>query len=273
MFSDEPKPVSLSFAIQKPPKRQNIEVPVVKQKEKPQRKEQETVEERTVAIPKEFKKLAKSFGLPEEHLEFFYENRASFNWECKDKTQIKCAEQHCKFETKGFEGCLNDHMISVHNYKDIRCDHVDCSFIAFSQKNLNHHKSKFHGHGKKPTEFGFNSCPYSSCKASFRFPAQLRNHLDIHENRIFSCNFCLYRCAERKSITDHLYLHFNIRKFLCQICSRAFHSQYCLTSHVKSIHSKEDFECIHCGFTAPKRSAFDKHRASCEKRLKHSRIL
>ncbi|CAG5090635.1 Oidioi.mRNA.OKI2018_I69.PAR.g12671.t1.cds [Oikopleura dioica] len=100
------KPVSLSFTILKAPKRKIEELAPVKPKKSMVKKAKDVDEEKRVTIPKEFKILAKNFGLPEEHLEFFYENRSSFNWECKDTTEIHCAEKNCNFKMKASKGCL-----------------------------------------------------------------------------------------------------------------------------------------------------------------------
>jgi len=159
----ERKPVKLSFAIQKAPARKIVVRTEIKSKKKPKESEKE---KKTATIPEKFKKIAEKFGLPEEHLQFFYENRESFQWEARDKTDIHCTEKTCRFVMKASKGCLIDHMISVHKYHDIACDKPDCSFIAYSQKNLNFHTGGFHGHGRRPDSANA-ACPFSSCNAFF----------------------------------------------------------------------------------------------------------
>jgi hypothetical protein len=230
-------------------------------------------EKKAVAIPDKFKKIAKKFGLPEDHLEFFYTNRESFSWESKDKTDIHCTEVGCKHTVKTSPGCLMDHMITVHNCRDIPCGKTDCSFIAFSDKNLTHHRTRFHGHGKKPVDFANHTCPFSTCKVSFAFPNQLRRHLDVHENRVMSCPYCPYRCTINYKLHEHLMVHFNIKKFECDLCPRKYTTNDTLTQHHKRAHSNEDFVCVDCKFATTKLGAFQNHRTTCTERLKHSRIL
>ncbi|CBY31507.1 unnamed protein product [Oikopleura dioica] len=164
---DERKPIKLSFVIQKAPEKAKVEKAQAISEKKPQTKvRKEPEEKKTVSIPDNFIKLAKKFGLPEEHFEFFYTNRESFQWESKDKTDIHCTAVGCKHTVKASPQCLVDHMITAHNYRDILCDKTDCSFIAYSQKNLTFHTIGFHGHGRRPAEFANHTCPYSTCKAN-----------------------------------------------------------------------------------------------------------
>jgi hypothetical protein len=270
---DERKPVKLSFVIQKAPERVKAQSSSSLTKKAHPKVKKELEEKKAVAIPDKFKKIAKKFGLPEDHLEFFYTNRESFHWETKDKTEIQCTEVGCKHTVKVSPGCLMDHMISVHNYRDIPCDKTDCSFIAFSDENLTHHRTRFHGHGKKPVDFANHTCTFSTCKVSFAFPSQLRRHLDVHENRVLSCNYCPYRNAVSKELHKHLLDHFRIKNFACDICSRKFATNNELQHHHRIAHSTDDFVCVDCKFATTKLGAFQNHRTTCTERLKHSRIL
>ena len=132
---------------------------------------------------------------------------------------------------------------------------------------------RFHGHGKTPIEFAHHACPFSTCKVSFDTPSKLQRHLDVHENRVLSCPYCPYRNANSYQIHDHLMIHFNIKKYECDLCPRKFTTNGELTLHHKREHSNEDFVCVDCKFTAAKLAAYNRHRKSCKERLKHSRIL
>ncbi|CBY39226.1 unnamed protein product [Oikopleura dioica] len=117
---DERKPVKLSFAIQKAPERKKIEKDSIDKKPR-QIKKEESKDKKTVVIPDKFIKIAKKFGLPEEHYEFFYENRESFHFESMEKNDVHCIEKTCKFTAKASPKCLVEHMITAHNYTDIPC--------------------------------------------------------------------------------------------------------------------------------------------------------
>jgi len=189
---DVRKPVKLSFVIQRAPEKVKAEITqATLAKKSRNREKKEPEEKKTVVIPPKFIKIAKKFGLPEEHLEFFYENRDSFNWESKDKTYIHCIDVGCKHTVKVSPGCLVDHMITVHNYRDVPCDKTDCSYVAYSDKNLTAHMKQFHGIGKKRVD-GDHSCPFPTCKVSFVSPSKLQLHLNVHENRLSTCHYCPY---------------------------------------------------------------------------------
>jgi len=164
-------------------------------------------------------------------------------------------------------------MITAHNYRDIPCDNTDCSYIGYSHKNLTYHKIRFHGHGKKPTEFAHHTCPYSTCKVSFQFQTMLQRHLDVHENRVLSCNYCQFRNVVSVHMHKHLMDHFKIKNFICDICSSKFSTKHMFARHLRNVHGTDDFECVDCKFTTEKLGLFQQHRKSCKERLKHSRIL
>jgi len=269
---DERKPIKLSFAIQKAPERKTREIASVEKKQRKSAKKDKE-EKKTVIIPEKFLKIARKFGLPEEHINFFYENRESFHWESQEKTNIHCPECACKFTTKASKGCLYDHMKTVHNYYDIPCEKADCSFVAYSEDSLRRHKQAFHGHGQKITDYGVHSCPYS-CKVSFRYPSQLERHVRVHQNRVVSCSYCQYRTVNHEDgLQTHLKIHFNIKDFECEICNKNFATRNKLMIHKLYVHNKDDFVCIYCKFTTSKERDFKAHRLSCKERMKHSRIL
>jgi hypothetical protein len=266
------KPTKLSFAIQKAPERKTKQtVAVEKKPRKGPKRDQE--EKRTATIPDKFLKLAKKFGLPEEHIAFFYENRESFHWESINKTDLHCHHLHCKFTVKSSFGCLVDHMKTVHDYTDMPCSKTDCSYIAYSNVNLNYHVARFHGHGRKPAERACHSCPYASCKVSFLTPAELLRHTNVHQNIVMSCRYCQYRTAAISSLQSHLKIHFDIRDWACDVCPLKFSTKQKLNIHKQGKHNTDDFICVDCGFITQKMGYFAKHRKTCKERLKHSRIL
>ena len=189
------------------------------------------------------------------------------------KTGIHCVELTCKFTIKASTKCLVEHMITAHNYKDIPCGKTDCSYISYSYVNFKRHQAKFHGHGMKPTEFGKYPCPFSSCNVFSRFPHDLKKHISVHENRLFSCSYCQYRNVDPNMLQEHLLVHFGLKVFDCDLCPRTFVSKKKLKTHKKIVHNTDDFICVDCGFVSPSLSSLSNHRASCKERLKFSRIL
>jgi len=261
------KLVTLSFVIQKPPERKELTELNKRQKKKRNRLKESDKKDGELEIPKKFSKIAKKFGLPEEHLDFFYENRDAFHWESKDKTEIHCSETLCKFTVKESPGCLTDHMITTHNYADLACQKLNCSFIAYSQKNLNYHTGIFHGFGKGVNAKSVYPCPYPTCDKMFQWPSMLKTHIDVHENKRYSCYYCQFRCGSKKDLYNHLNIHFDIKKFACDICSKTFYNKSLLGAHVSRTHPNEDFKCVDCDYSSPTRKPFAKHRRICKKRF------
>merc|ERR1712037_335235 len=265
-LKDERKPVKLSFAIQKAPERIKKEPEPVKTKPRNSSKK-DAAEKKALVIPDKFIKIAKKFGLPEEHLEFFSENKSSFHWESKDKTFIHCGSLKCKFTMKASRGCLLDHMRTVHEYTDIPCGKPDCSYIAFSLQNLHNHQAMFHGHGMKQSKYAVYPCPYPSCKVSFVAPSQLQRHVNVHQNRVYSCSYCQYRNADMKCLKNHLNVHFDIKSYACDKCPLKFTSNDALNSHKYAIHNTE-FVCVDCGLEKSSIKTLKNHRLTCQERLK-----
>ena len=70
---------------------------------------------------------AKTVGLPEEHLEFFYEHRNNFqiefpNWEVKKEQKLHCTGNRgfCKFCADLSRGGLVDHMKAIDNHGEFQ---------------------------------------------------------------------------------------------------------------------------------------------------------
>jgi uncharacterized Zn-finger protein len=261
------KPASLSFTILKPPERKRKKEQNYRQKKTQNRLNEFDEKDKTLKVPKTFLKVAKKFGLPEEHLDFFYENRNSFQWESKDKTEIHCSETLCKFTVKESPGCLTNHMITAHKYADLPCQKPNCSFIAYSQKNLNYHSGIFHGFGKGVNAKSVYPCPYPTCDKMFQWPSMLKTHIDVHENKRYSCNYCQFRCGSKKDLYNHLNIHFDIKKYDCHICPKTFYNKSLLGAHISRTHPNEDFKCVDCDYSSPTRKPFAKHRRICKKRF------
>ncbi|CBY39438.1 unnamed protein product, partial [Oikopleura dioica] len=212
----------LSFVIERPPKRKLSDIEV--NAKKPSKCMKKAIK---VNIPKAFKKLAEKVGLPKEHLAFFYENRGSFHWEVKADKKLHCTGNnlHCKFTTDVKSKALVQHMIDSHGFGDYPCDKNDCSYVAYSENTLRYHTSKFHGIGKRAASVDkLHRCKFSSCSYISPTTSALESHHRIHENRLLICQFCNVRSAKDTRMKIHLMSHFNIKPYVCDICSYPFSS-------------------------------------------------
>jgi len=254
----EKKPVKLSFAIQKASERKKIEKVSIELK-MPKRKLNEEQEKNV--IPKSFKKMATKFGLPAEHWDFFYEERENFHWETIGEKKVYCTIGKCDFSAAAKAGSMVEHMIENHDYGQFPCTKPLCKFEAYSPWSLNKHLKMFHG-SKNFSIYKHNfSCQY--CPFSSKDNVTLDRHVRIHENRLLKCQYCNY--ATVRNLPEHIFHHFRIRNFQCDICEKTYLSKGTLTAH-KREHTR-DFCCLSCNQLFERRHAFDKHVKNCKVRL------
>lgn len=247
---------SLSFKILKPPERKKHEI----SKNAPQKIQKTKKNDEKITISSKFRKVAKLFGIPEEHLEFFYENRTRFSWNIKEKPKVQCTEQHCKYSTEFKEHSLDEHMIAKHNYKDIRCQEVNCTYLAYSQKSFGQHKARFHGTGSRNSNLRFDhKCRYSNCSFSAKCDFLLQSHYKIHENMLLPCFCCPFRTSDPKSIKNHMMSHFNLQSFECEICKRKFNTPSAIRTHERYNHAEMQ-KCEDCGQDFKTYGSFRRHR-------------
>jgi len=97
-------------------------------------------------IPKKFRKLAITFGIPKHLHPFFFDNKDDFHWEFFNP-DIHCSERTCKYTTKHSKQCLDNHMREEHGWADFPCKEDECEYVAYSKRCLAFHKTRFHGTG------------------------------------------------------------------------------------------------------------------------------
>ena len=103
-------------------------------------------ESKKAEIPKDFRKLAITFGIPKHLHPFFFENKDDFQWEFFNP-DIYCSERTCKYKTKHSKQCLDNHMREIHGWADFPCKEDECEYVAYSKRCLAFHKTRFHGTG------------------------------------------------------------------------------------------------------------------------------
>ena len=112
--------------------------------EKTKRKKQK--ETKKAEIPRDFRKLAITFGIPKHLHPSFFENKDDFHWEFFNP-DIYCSERTCKYKTKHSKHCLDNHMREFHCWADFPCSEDECEYVAYSKRCLAFHKTRFHGTG------------------------------------------------------------------------------------------------------------------------------
>ena len=257
---------TLSFAIQKPPKRKIVNLDDSKPK-KQSLSRQSKISEKELPkkeVPKKFKKIAKKFGLPEEHLDFFYEYRECFHWETIGEKKIHCTVRGCDFNVPAKRKALVDHMTNEHAYGNYPCDKPFCQFVGYSTGCIRKHETMFHGEGRRVPSRKY-SFPCKYCPFHGKDNHVLEKHLRIHENRLIKCEYCNYTSANEQHTHEHILHHFQVRNHHCSLCETSFITKAGLKNHIR-IHLK-DFTCISCSESFETRKNYDHHVKSCKVRL------
>lgn len=138
------KKSTLSFQIVFPPKLSQKTSKCEGEVKKPKLKKQK--ETKKAEIPRDFRKLAITFGIPKHLHPFFFENKDDFQWEFFNP-DIYCSERTCKYKTKHSKHCLDNHMREFHGWADFPCNEDECEYVAYSKRCLAFHKTRFHGTG------------------------------------------------------------------------------------------------------------------------------
>ncbi|XP_037081858.1 zinc finger protein 84-like [Pollicipes pollicipes] len=116
------------------------------------------------------------------------------------------------------------------------CDECDATFSSFPE--LQSHRQT---HDSAET---FN-CRY--CKHIARTKIKLHRHMqENHKDRMIPCPYCEKRFPEKCNLTRHVAIHLE-PKFICEICSRPFHSKGDLGKHMVFRHTTEkNHPCPEC---------------------------
>ena len=74
------------------------------------------------------------------------------------------------------------------------------------------------------------------------------------------CNICGKSLSDKKNLKKHCdVVHFNIRKFNCEICIKRFITRKDLMIHIQSIHNQQKFICDQCGQALSTRQGLRQH--------------
>lgn len=92
------------------------------------------------------------------------------------------------------------------------------------------------------------------CRESFKTMLSLKNHLDVHHDRLidkFACEVCKVNCYSKVKLNEHMFdvhaRNVHNEKFTCAICKKTFTLKANLKSHFNNVHSGEKHACQICG--------------------------
>ena len=151
-------------------------------------------------IPKAFLRKIKELGLRDEDARTLFDSKIDWTAVYADD-KIYCTEKGCDFATKIEGDELKNHGRLVHKYGEYPCRDEFCSYVGYSQKNVNLH---FKVHTMRSIKRFANKCPISKCHSTFGSLHELEKHLRIHNNDLHQCQFCAFRFIHETNYKIHL---------------------------------------------------------------------
>ncbi|KAG7154372.1 Zinc finger protein 37-like, partial [Homarus americanus] len=103
------------------------------------------------------------------------------------------------------------------------------------------------------------------CNRSFKWKQSYRKHKAVHHEDTymkFKCTVCPRHFLTPSELQLHQAVHTNERKYLCDICGKAFKHEYNRDKHIRTVH-RDDCEhmCPQCGSLFKAKAYLDQHLA------------
>ena len=111
-----------------------------------------------------------------------------------------------------------------HKDKQYKCNVCDQKFV---------YRSKLKQHKCMHTKLRMYECFHEGCNKKYRHPQDLIRHIQIHQEKIFECDFCGKKFAEKRLLKRHTVVHQNINPYTCEKCSKGFKHNNQLYRHRK----------------------------------------
>ena len=145
-------------------------------------------------------------------------------------------------------GCFIDHCINKHGWGTFDCHYSNCKFQAYStfclKKHLQAHVTENRGKNL------ISTCPRKGCGMKLQSHSKLQDHLNVHDNILIKCAFCLWAGGQFANYSLHMDTHFRIKSYACLKCNAAFYRTGLLQVHIEAEHEKdlEKYSCAYCEF-------------------------
>lgn len=106
-----------------------------------------------------------------------------------------------------------------------------------------------------------NECTH--CLKTFKSPYYLNRHLNTHKDiKPFACEKCKSRFNFRSNLRDHMDVH-NNKKYVCDKCNQTFNTFGTMSSHKRRVHEKRELStCTICSVTFTRKSHLKRHMAT-----------
>lgn len=113
---------------------------------------------------------------------------------------------------------------------DLRtCNVDDCRRVFASTYLLMKHKYEIHGLGQEPRK----KFACDLCSEGFSSSQEMSIHLNSsHSDQVPTCVICLKSFISSTTLKTHLkFVHLDVRRFICCVCAKAFHTKHKLNDH------------------------------------------
>ena len=111
-----------------------------------------------------------------------------------------------------------------HKDKQYKCNVCDQRFV---------YQSKLKQHKRRHTKLRMYECFHGGCNKKYRHPQDLIRHIQSHQEKIFECDFCEKKFAEKRLLKRHIVVHQNIDAYTCEKCGKGFKHNNQLYRHCK----------------------------------------
>ena len=117
-----------------------------------------------------------------------------------------------------------------HKNKKYKCNVCNQKFV---------YRSKLKQHKCMHTKLKMYECFHGGCNKKYRHPQDLIRHIQIHQEKIFECDFCEKKFAEKRLLKRHTVVHQNITLYTCEKCNKGFKHNNQLYRHRKKCLKKK----------------------------------
>eukprot|EP00092_Neocalanus_flemingeri_P097431 GFUD01124175.1.p1 GENE.GFUD01124175.1~~GFUD01124175.1.p1 ORF type:complete len:490 (+),score=96.58 GFUD01124175.1:36-1505(+) len=143
---------------------------------------------------------------------------------------------------------------------DLSCPECQRKFLT--QSSLTYHVNRIH---ENNLEFNCSECDYRSMTKH-----QLKNHIRVKhlKSDMWPCHICGKELADKKHMDDHVLLH-GEASFSCNFCQLKFKTDKSMNLHKKTKHTEKTLVCEDCGKKFALKSQHDRHYVSMHTNIRN----
>ncbi|KAJ6629740.1 Zinc finger protein [Pseudolycoriella hygida] len=156
------------------------------------------------------------------------------------------------------KGHLRHHMNSHVESRPFKCDVAECVTTFKCSRDLSNHKRICH--------FLKSNLSCDICGRKFKLRSTLVIHKTTHFDPQIPCKVCNKKFRNTRSMSKHMLVHSQLRKFKCEICDKSFQTRYTLRVHKRVHNGEKPYQC-HCGVSFAYKCLLKTHEEkyhSCE---------